>query len=135
MIRYFLIYQKIRIHSSAQEFSAVSLTLSALGVPKQGSPSSLSAILQGLQPMDDSWPRLLLPGHVLEKPAPLLASQDSLTTWLPFDLLCFQMRKTPTMMRTPRTGRTTARATAEEEILPGDGAKTETTNGHPQRDI
>lgn len=29
----------------------------------------------------------------------------------------------------------TARATVEEEILPGEGAKTETTNGHPQRDI
>ena len=39
------------------------------------------------------------------------------------------------MMRIPRTGRMTARATAEEEICPGEGAKTETTNGHPQRDI
>lgn len=36
------------------------------------------------------------------------------------------------MMRIPRTGRMTARATVEEEILPGEGAKTETTNGHPK---
>lgn len=43
------------------------------------------------------------------------------------------MRKMPTMMRSPRKGRVTASAIAEEEIFPGDGAETEIANDHPQR--
>lgn len=122
----------MRIHSSAQEPSGVSLILSAKEVPERGSAGSSHPVHRvfnlWLTAVSLSTPSLPLPkGAAVSLPPSL----GSLTARLPFDLLCFHIRKMPTVMRSPKTGRTTARATAEEESFSGDGAETETAEAQP----
>ncbi|KAL0604616.1 hypothetical protein AAY473_026614 [Plecturocebus cupreus] len=98
------------------------LASQSAGITGHGSTGFLPANVQGPQPKDKR--HVYLYFH--------LALSQSNHNPLPASLGSLHIRQRHTMMRSTRTGRITARATAEGETLPTDGAETETTNDYPQ---